>query len=170
MKKPTLLSEWEKLAEKRLKKAIELSRGIPALAKAGPKKPWQAGVKIVGKKAMTDLNYRYRKKKQPTDVLSFPTEFPFRDMGFLGELIICLPVLKSQAGTLGHSPRFELDVLLTHGLLHLLGFDHEKSLKDAAIMAKWEGKLLRQVRRTPQKGDRPALGLINRIKLGMEKE
>ena len=62
--------------------------------------------------------------------------------GQLGEVVICLPVLKRQARERGHSEVAELEILLVHGALHLLGFDHELGPKQAAAMARWEGKLL----------------------------
>jgi probable rRNA maturation factor len=92
---------------------------------------------------MSRLNRSYRGKTYATDVLSFPAPPVFRRQGHLGELIICLPVLKSQARELGHSAETELDVLLVHGLLHLLGMDHEKGGKAARVMRLWETRLLK---------------------------
>lgn len=76
------------------------------------------------------INQRFRKKNYATDVLSFTSE----ESGELGELILCLPVLKRQA--LEHDLSFqeELAYLLTHGLLHLLGYDHETSKSEALKM------------------------------------
>jgi probable rRNA maturation factor len=104
--------------------------------------PWNASVQMVGGPAMRRLNLQYRKKNYQTDVLSFEAPLVFRKVGQLGELVICLPVLKRQAAEQGHSPESELDILLIHGLLHLLGFDHERGPKDAASMSRWERKLL----------------------------
>ncbi len=91
---------------------------------------------------MRQLNREYRKKNYATDVLSFPSPDVFRIQGYLGELVVCLPVLKRQAREQGHSQKAELEVLLVHGVLHLLGMDHEKSQKEARRMARWEKKLL----------------------------
>jgi probable rRNA maturation factor len=63
-------------------------------------------------------------------------------LGYLGELVVALPVLKSQARELKHSPETELSVLLSHGILHLLGMDHEKGKKPAREQAAWEQRLL----------------------------
>jgi probable rRNA maturation factor len=112
---------------------------------------------------MIRLNTAYRGKAYATDVLSFPTLNPFRSQGLLGELIICLPVLKAQARNLNHSREEELDVLLIHGLLHLLGLDHEKSLKQATLMAGWEAKILRTLSPSLHK---KRLGLIHRANSG----
>lgn len=85
------------------------------------------------------LNKKFRKKNYPTDVLSFaPTE---NHMG-LGELVLCPQVLKRQAKENGWSVEKEIDLMLIHGFLHLLGFDHEKSLKEERRMMKIQGKLL----------------------------
>lgn len=92
---------------------------------------------------MARLNASYRGKDYATDVLSFEAPGPFRERGLLGELVICLPVLKRQALEQGHRPERELEVLLTHGLLHLLGMDHEKGAREAAAMGRAEDLLLK---------------------------
>jgi rRNA maturation RNase YbeY len=132
-----------RLAERRLKALLRAAHALPALRKHGPKsKTWNAEVRLIGVAEMTRLNARYRRKKRPTDVLSFEAPHPFLAQGFLGELVICWPILKKQAAELGHSPRRELDVLIVHGLLHLLGLDHERSRAEAKLMARYEKKLL----------------------------
>lgn len=108
----------------------------------GPGCMWQAEVRIVGTAMMKNLNWKYRHKRKATDVLSFPTPSVFRDQGHLGDLVICLPTLKSQARELGHSSDRELSVLLVHGILHLLGLDHETSPREARQMARFEALLL----------------------------
>ncbi|MCU1513014.1 MAG: ybeY, partial [Microbacteriaceae bacterium] len=67
----------------------------------------------------------------PTDVLSFPmdelrpgTEEAMTPAGLLGDIVLCPPVAIAQAETAGHSPLEEMLMLTTHGILHLLGFDH----------------------------------------------
>lgn len=97
---------------------------------------------LVGAAAMTRLNARYRGKRGPTDILSFPVPSQHQAQGFLGELVVCEPVLRRQARELGHSPEVELKILLCHGLLHLFGFDHEKSARERHKMARAEGRLL----------------------------
>ena len=96
---------------------------------------------------MRRLNRGYRKKDYATDVLSFPAPAIFRrEGGVLGELVLCTAVLKQQAREQGHSPARELDVLIVHGILHLLDFDHERGPKAAAEMARWEARLLGPVK------------------------
>ena len=93
---------------------------------------------------MKRLNFKYRKKNRPTDVLSFPSPEFFKKEGHLGEILICVDIMKKQAKETGHPVSRELKVLLGHGVLHLLGFDHEAGPKEAKLMAKWEKVLLGQ--------------------------
>ncbi|MEY4617153.1 MAG: hypothetical protein RJB66_2113 [Pseudomonadota bacterium] len=76
------------------------------------------------------LNLQFRNKNYATDVLSFDGGVP----GVLGELVICPEVVKRQS--IEHSLSFqqELGYMLLHGVLHLLGFDHERSKKEARLM------------------------------------
>ena len=156
---------WTNLAERRLRRHIRLAHSIPTLSRLGPKAtPWMATVKFVNRPTMTRLNQTYRAKKYPTDILSFPALSPFRATGLLGELVICFPVLKSQAKDVGHGPEKELDVLLVHGLLHLLGLDHEISHAEATRMARWEARLLASSVRAPRN---VSFGLIRRADSGI---
>jgi len=81
------------------------------------------------------LNKRYRGKNKATDVLSFPSG----QHGLLGSIIIDVQTAKKQSKIYKHSVRRELQELFVHGVLHLLGFNHEK-LRDAAKMKKQEEK------------------------------
>jgi probable rRNA maturation factor len=83
------------------------------------------------------LNRRYRRKDRATDVLSFPADEP----GQLGDVVIAAGVARRQAQASGHSLQTELRVLALHGLLHLLGYDHER---DEGRMARIERKLRRK--------------------------
>mmetsp|Transcript_30397 Transcript_30397/g.99680 ORF Transcript_30397/g.99680 Transcript_30397/m.99680 type:complete len:218 (+) Transcript_30397:3-656(+) len=84
------------------------------------------------------LNAQWRGKDCATDVLSFPQD----DAEMLGDVVLCVDVADRQAAERGHERRDELRVLLVHGLLHLLGYDHETSDVDAAEMSEAEGRLL----------------------------
>ncbi|MBC7387149.1 MAG: rRNA maturation RNase YbeY [Cryobacterium sp.] len=99
-------------------------------------------VTFVSRSKMRGLNRKFRGKDEPTDVLSFPALEVFARQGHLGDLVICAPVLEKQADEIGHPAKQELRVLLVHGLLHLLGFDHERSDRDASEMSEWEQKIL----------------------------
>jgi probable rRNA maturation factor len=83
------------------------------------------------------LNRQYRKKDRPTDVLSFPSD----ERGYLGDVVIAAGVARRQARQAGHPLATELRVLALHGLLHLLGYDHER---DDGRMARLERRLRRR--------------------------
>ncbi len=79
--------------------------------------------------SIAKLNAEYRDKNVPTDVLSFPLESDFEGMVWdtmpLGSIVISADFVKEKAEALGHTSKDELSLLFIHGLLHLLGFDHE---------------------------------------------
>lgn len=79
---------------------------------------------------MKKINKQFRGKNKPTDVLSFAPLEP----NSLGELLFCLDVLKKQAKEQGHSLENEFLYMLIHGVLHLLGYDHELSAKEEKLM------------------------------------
>lgn len=83
---------------------------------------------------MAKLNLRYRQKNGPTDVLSFSA----LEAGYLGEVIICPVQVRENARRFKEEFLKELQRVLVHGLLHLLGYDHEKSRKKAILMRKKE--------------------------------
>jgi probable rRNA maturation factor len=91
----------------------------------------ELSVVFVDVATMTDLHVRWMDEPGPTDVLSFPMDelTPPRDdeqppEGLLGDVVICPEVAQRQAEQANHDVRLELGVLLTHGILHLLGYDH----------------------------------------------
>jgi len=94
-------------------------------------------VAIVSSARVRALNRKFRRKDKETDVLSFPAEEP----GYLGDVVISSGVAARQARAAGHSLATELRVLALHGLLHLLGYDHER---DDGQMARLERRLRRQ--------------------------
>ena len=112
---------------------------------------------LVSDRRIRALNRRYRKKDRPTDVLAFPLLergqicFPRRKINLspvlLGDVVISMPTAKRQAAALGHSLRAEITRLLVHGVLHLLGYDHERSERDALRMAHRETMILRAIQR-----------------------
>ena len=91
-------------------------------------------VAVVPDRRVRALNRRYRRKDFPTDVLSFPADEP----GELGDVVIAHGVAARQAAAAGHSLSTELRVLALHGLLHLLGYDHER---DDGTMRRLERRL-----------------------------
>lgn len=86
---------------------------------------------LVTSDVMSELHERWMDEPGPTDVLSFPMDElrPGRDgepseSGVLGDVVLCPEVAATQARAAGHSTEEELLLLTTHGILHLLGFDH----------------------------------------------
>lgn len=93
-------------------------------------------IALVSDAQIRALNKRYRKKDRFTDVLSFPGEG-----SHLGDIAIARGVAEGQARRAGHSLRTELRVLALHGLLHLIGYDHER---DSGQMRRLEIRLRRK--------------------------
>jgi probable rRNA maturation factor len=107
-------------------------------------------VAFVDNRAMRRLNRQYAQHDDTTDVLSFPARENVRDFRapptrdeFLGDIIIALPQARQQAREAGHSLAREIDVLLTHGVLHLLGYDHYTE-QEAKVMQALEARALRE--------------------------
>ena len=142
-----------KQADAILNSIVRKAARIPALRRRNPA-PWTVTLRMNTRDAMARLNRKYRGKSGPTDVLSFDAPPVFRERGILGELVVCRPVMNAQARACGHSALAELKILLTHGLLDLLGFDHERGPRAAKEMARWERRLLGN--------NAPARGLISR--------
>ena len=112
-------------------------RGVPApvsfrrwaqaaLHGARHRKPAELSIRIVGAHEGRSLNRQYRGKDYATNVLSFPVDLP-RGVAspLLGDLVICAPVVAREAREQGKSPRDHYAHLTVHGVLHLLGFDHQ---------------------------------------------
>jgi probable rRNA maturation factor len=91
----------------------------------------ELSVLAVDIEAMTTLHVQWMDEPGPTDVLSFPmdelrpgTDDRDPEPGLLGDVVLCPAVAATQAVAAGHSTDDELDLLCTHGILHLLGYDH----------------------------------------------
>jgi probable rRNA maturation factor len=99
-------------------------------------------IRIVGEKESTELNRKWRKKKGPTNVLSFPcADDTGIAPGLLGDIIICAPVIRREALEQGKSPESHWAHMVIHGTLHLLGYDHIKP-EDAGKMENLETRLI----------------------------
>jgi probable rRNA maturation factor len=114
------------------------TRGLAAwLEKAAPPRArGEVTVALISDERMRTLNRAYRGKDYATDVLSFPVD----DKRFLGDIAIATGVAARQADEAGHPVATELRVLALHGLLHLLGYDHER---DGGKMTRAEARLRR---------------------------
>lgn len=96
---------------------------------------------FLNKAEMRKINFQFRKKNKPTDVLSFESA----DENSLGELLFCIDVLKMQAKQQKHSLEQELLYMLVHGLLHLLGYDHEISKNEENLMFRLQDQCFKQL-------------------------
>jgi probable rRNA maturation factor len=123
-----------------------LTRVAPAKARGA------VGIALVSDSLVRRLNRDYRGHDYATDVLSFPADdlhscfphpapSPLHATRYLGDIVIARGVARRQARDAGHSERVELRVLALHGLLHLLGFDHER---DTGQMRRVEARLRRK--------------------------
>ena len=117
----------------------------------------EVSVHITTDEEIQRLNLKHRGLDKPTDVLSFP-QYPAKDSnslrncylpanaGCLGDIVISLPRAAAQAAEFGHTLRRELAFLTAHGLLHLLGYDHDQeSGQDEQVMMRKQEELLNKL-------------------------
>lgn len=110
-------------------------------------------IALIGEGRMRKLNKKYRGKNRVTDVLSFPESDiaenfkrgPLQKNKEIGEVVICLREVKKRARRFNSSFEKELFACLIHGILHLLGYDHEKSEKEAERMFKKQDYYLSKI-------------------------
>ncbi|MCC7219763.1 MAG: rRNA maturation RNase YbeY [Candidatus Contendobacter sp.] len=103
-----------------------------ALTGANDQRDAEITVRIVNEVESTALNETYRHKQGPTNVLSFPFEAPPEvESSLLGDIVICAPVVLREAVSQGKSPAAHWAHLVIHGVLHLLGYDHDELQADA---------------------------------------
>ena len=98
-------------------------------------------------KAARRLNLKFRKRNYATDILSFQG----MDQETLGDLVICAEVIRRQAREHGLLIREELGYMILHGVLHLLGYDHETSERDAKKMFKFQDAIFEELLSPPRK-------------------
>ncbi|MDF1498015.1 MAG: rRNA maturation RNase YbeY [Patescibacteria group bacterium] len=109
------------------------------------KKPVEISLVIIGEKRIKFLNQKYRGIDKITDVLSFGNEeivnksqkfiSPPDGILYLGEIFICYMQAKRQARQKKHSEKHEMAILLIHGILHLLGYDHKENYENSDMKA-----------------------------------
>jgi probable rRNA maturation factor len=101
-------------------------------------------IRVVDTKEACSLNRHYRGKDYATNVLSFPAELPAgvdMPMPLLGDLVICAPVVEREAGEQGKEVNAHYAHLTVHGILHLLGLDHDDD-REAEAMEQLEREIL----------------------------
>ncbi len=122
----------------------------------------ELSVVLVEVEAMTQLHVQWMDEPGPTDVMSFPmdelrpgTDGAPSPPGLLGDVVLCPAVAAEQAATAGHALEEELLLLTTHGILHLLGYDHAEPAEEAEMFALQRRLLLTFLAgRTPAGGGR----------------
>ena len=116
----------------------------------------EISILLVDNETIRELNRDYRDKDSATDVLSFPLEENVEGTGepeviggpaerMLGDIVISVERTVEQAAEYGHSIERELAFLAVHGLLHLLGHDHETNEADQKIMQAEENRILTEL-------------------------
>lgn len=135
-----------------------------ALRRSGCEQGRGLTVLVTGDEDVRELNRRYRGVDGPTDVLSFGAgggEVEFvtgpEGLGYLGDVVISCPRAEEQAREYGHTVAEELELLLVHGILHLLGYDHQD---EAGRLEMWDKQ--REIlagRRSLRKGYLGSLGV-----------
>ena len=100
-------------------------------------------IRVVDAEESAALNSQYRRKQGPTNILSFPVPPESRRAGLLGDLAICAPVVAREAREQGKTLQAHWAHMVVHGVLHLLGYDHEND-RDAEVMEARETQILAQ--------------------------
>lgn len=110
----------------------------------------EISVSFVSEEEIKVLNSAYRNKDSVTDVLSFPLgengvydENPENGYKLLGDIVICVKRAKEQAQAFGHSTEREFSFLTVHSMLHLLGYDHEKTEEETEMREKQSDIMLK---------------------------
>ena len=146
-----LIENRQRVVRVQLRPLEEFLKNVEGEIGLGPE---SVAVRLVGEGEMARLNERYRKKKGPTDVLSFPAAEDTGKPGtlnqqvrkargkFLGDIAISPRVARRNAKALARELPEELKVLILHGVLHLLGYDHET---DRGEMERIEVRLRRKL-------------------------
>lgn len=119
-------------------------------------KEYEVSVIFVTKEKIKAINKTYRNIDKETDVISFSylediEKFP--NNMILGDIFICLDIMKEQAKMYNHSEKRELAFLVVHGLLHLLGYNHDNEEKEKIMFQKQE-MILKNLQITRNKGDK----------------
>ena len=102
-------------------------------------------IRLVGEAEGRALNRQFRGGKRATNVLSFPYHAPAVVVSeLLGDLVICAPVVKAEAAEQGKAPMAHWAYMVVHGVLHLLGYDHQRE-DEAGEMERVETALMSQL-------------------------
>ena len=118
------------------KKKLQKLSTIPSFKN----KNQEFSILLTNSKKIRSLNYKFKKKNKPTDVLSFPTQSVFKNNSYIGDIAICFEIINKRSKTSNFF--LEFDKMWIHGYFHLIGYDHKK-LKDFKKMSKKENLVLK---------------------------
>lgn len=114
-------------------------------AQQSPDKEQEITIRLVDEAESQSLNDTYRQKNKPTNVLSFPFEAPPEiEINLLGDLVICVPVVKQEAQEQQKTEEAHWAHMVIHGTLHLQGFDHIED-EEAEEMEALETAILKEL-------------------------
>ncbi len=144
----------------------EIERRLARMMAALKLEDSELSVLLTGDDQIQELNRLYRKKNRPTDVLAFamreggglPRSMPAGLPRLLGDVIVSMPTARAQAKHAKRPALDEVTMLLAHGLLHLLGWDHDTVAKDRAMRAETDRLVAASARqpRAPSARSKPA--------------
>jgi rRNA maturation RNase YbeY len=133
------------------KRQTSLSRAAESVLASVGESQAELSLELVGDCRMRRLNRRYRKKDRTTDVLAFPMRESHNPCPMLlGDVVISVPTAIRQAKASGRSVGDELAALLVHGVLHLCGYDHERSAREAVRMRRRETAIVKMLNPLPR--------------------
>jgi probable rRNA maturation factor len=120
--------------------AADIARAVEATLIAEGHPDFEVSVVVTTDEVLAELNQQYREVAGPTDVLSFAAQEPAPGFvsapavaAYLGDILIALPFTRRQAAELGRNLADELRLLVVHGCLHLLGYDHAEPDEEARM-------------------------------------
>ena len=133
------------------KRQASLSRTAESILASVGESDAELSLELVGDRRMRRLNRLYRKKDRTTDVLAFPMRESHNPCpALLGDVVISVPTAIRQAKEAGRSVGDELAALLVHGVLHLCGYDHERSAREALRMRRRETAIVKRLNPLPR--------------------
>jgi rRNA maturation RNase YbeY len=133
------------------KRQASVSRAAESILASVGESQSELSLELVGDRRMRRLNRMYRKKDRTTDVLAFPMRESHNPCPtLLGDVVISVPTALRQAKESGRSVSDELAALLVHGVLHLCGYDHERSAREALRMRRRETAIVKMLNPLPR--------------------
>jgi len=150
---PVLFQTHVRVARFRREQLLRLAQAM--LSQVGESAA-ELGLTFIGDRHMRRLNHRFRNKDRATDVLAFATREARLPHGvdlsarLLGDVVISVPTAMRQAKEARRSLDQELVALMIHGILHLCGYDHERSDSEARRMKRRERILLKRLGNIPR--------------------